>query len=99
MKGKPPWPCCTPTPLRRSDVEIGKARREAAAAIAVCITCPVRAQCLTMSLRHWDIGQHGVWGGMVAAERMALRRSLYATATTQRTTWAEYANAPAAPAS
>ena len=70
-------------------VEIGKARHEAAAAIAVCTTCPVRAQCLTLSLRHWDIGQHGVWGGMVAAERMALRRLLHATATTQRTTWAE----------
>ena len=62
-------------------VEIGKARHEAAAAIAVCTTCPVRAQCLTLSLRHWDIGQHGVWGGTVAAERMALRRLLYATST------------------
>ena len=72
-------------------VEIGKARHEAAAAIAVCTTCPVRVQCLTLSLRHWDIGQHGVWGGMVAAERMALRRLLHAvnTATTQGTTWAE----------
>ena len=54
-------------------VEIGKARHEAAAAIAVCTTCPVRAQCLTLSFRHWDIGQHGVWGGMVPAERMVLR--------------------------
>jgi WhiB family transcriptional regulator, redox-sensing transcriptional regulator len=62
-------------------VEIGKARREAAAAIAVCTTCPVRAQCLTLSLRHWDIGQHGVWGGMVPAERMVLRRSRHADAT------------------
>jgi hypothetical protein len=62
-------------------VEIGKARREAAAAIAVCITCPVRAECLTLSLRHWDIGQHGVWGGLVPAERMALRRLLRADAT------------------
>ena len=70
-------------------VEIGKARHEAAAAIAVCTTCPVRVQCLTLSLRHWDIGQHGVWGGMVAAERMALRGLVHTTATTQRTTWAE----------
>lgn len=54
--------------------EIGKARQEAANAIAVCATCPVRAQCLALSLRHWDIGQHGVWGGLVAAERAALRR-------------------------
>jgi hypothetical protein len=61
--------------------EIRKARHEAAAAIAVCTTCPVRAQCLTLSLRHWDIGLHGVWGGMVAAERMTLRLLLHATAT------------------
>ena len=55
-------------------VEIDKARREAAAAITVCTTCLVRAECLALSLRHWDIGQHGVWGGLVAAERAALLR-------------------------
>ncbi len=55
-------------------VEADKARREAAAAIAVCTSCLVRAQCLALSLRHWDIGQHGVWGGLVAADRAALRR-------------------------
>jgi hypothetical protein len=54
--------------------EASKARQEAAAAIAICTTCSVRAQCLALSLRHWDIGQHGVWGGLVAAERAALRR-------------------------
>jgi hypothetical protein len=55
--------------------EAGKPRQEAAAAIAVCATCLVRAQCLALSLRHWDIGQHGVWGGLVPAERAVLRRS------------------------
>ena len=50
------------------------ARRQAARAIAVCTACPARAECLELSLRHWDIGQHGVWGGLVAAERAALRR-------------------------
>ena len=40
-------------------VQIDKARQEAAAAIAACTSCPVRAQCLALSLRHWDIGQHG----------------------------------------
>ena len=54
--------------------EADKARHEAAAAITVCTTCLVRAQCLELSLRHWDIGQHGVWGGMVPADRAALRR-------------------------
>jgi hypothetical protein len=60
-------------------VEIGKARQEAAAAITVCTTCLVRAECLALSLRHWDIGQHGVWGGLVAAERAALPRRRHAT--------------------
>lgn len=55
-----------------------QARREAAAAIAICQACPVRTQCLALSLRHWDVGQHGVWGGMVAAERASLRRQMLA---------------------
>jgi hypothetical protein len=55
-----------------------EARREAAAAIAICQACPVRGQCLALSLRHWDIGQHGVWGGTVAAERASLRRQILA---------------------
>lgn len=50
------------------------ARLEAAAAIAVCAACPVRAECLELSLRNWGIGQHGVWGGTVPAERVELRR-------------------------
>jgi hypothetical protein len=54
--------------------EIDKARQEAAAAITVCTACLVRAECLALSLRHWEIGQHGVWGGLVAAERAALPR-------------------------
>jgi hypothetical protein len=55
-------------------IEPVRARHEAAAAIAVCIGCPVRAQCLELSLRQWDIGQHGVWGGLVATDRAHLRR-------------------------
>jgi Transcription factor WhiB len=50
------------------------ARREAAGAIAVCRACPVRDACLELSMRHWKIGQHGVWGGLVPAERAAVRR-------------------------
>ena len=55
-------------------IEPARARHEAAAAIAVCTGCPVRAQCLELSLRHWGIGQHGVWGGLIAADRARLRR-------------------------
>ena len=55
-------------------IEPARARHEAAAAIAVCTSCPVRAQCLELSLRQWDIGQYGVWGGLVATDRADLRR-------------------------
>jgi hypothetical protein len=54
--------------------EAEAARREAAGAIAICMACPVRGACLELSLRRWTIGQHGVWGGLVAADRAALRR-------------------------
>jgi hypothetical protein len=49
------------------------ARREAAGAIAVCAACRVREECLELALRHWAIGQHGVWGCTVPAERQRLR--------------------------
>jgi transcription factor WhiB len=57
-------------------IEPATARREAAEAIAVCTMCLVRAQCLELSLRHWEIGQHGIWGGLVPADRARLRRLL-----------------------
>jgi hypothetical protein len=49
------------------------ARREAAKAIEVCACCPVRGECLELSLRNWAVGRHGVWGGTVPAERAELR--------------------------
>jgi WhiB family redox-sensing transcriptional regulator len=50
------------------------ARELAADAIAVCVACPVRAECLEYSLRHGsDSGAYGVWGGMVEGERRLLR--------------------------
>jgi len=54
--------------------DVSEARRQAAGAIAVCDICLARACCLELSLRNWDIGQHGVWGGLVPAERETLRR-------------------------
>ena len=54
-------------------IEPARARHEAAAAIAVCTACLVRAQCLALSLLHWDIGQHGIWGGLVPGDRARLR--------------------------
>jgi hypothetical protein len=61
-----------------ASTEPERARHEAAPAIAICHGCPVRAQCLSVSLRYWDIGQHGVWGGLVPAERATLRNRILA---------------------
>jgi WhiB family redox-sensing transcriptional regulator len=54
---------------------VAKARDQAAHAIAVCARCPVRLDCLELSMRHaLGIGAHGVWGGLVEEERRAIRR-------------------------
>jgi hypothetical protein len=44
----------------------------------------VRGHCLTLSLQHWDIGQHGIWGGLVTADRARLRRRMPAGQTAGR---------------
>jgi hypothetical protein len=57
------------------------ARAEAARALALCVVCPVRAECLELSLRHWRaVGRYGIWGGLVEAERAAVRREWLAGA-------------------
>jgi WhiB family transcriptional regulator, redox-sensing transcriptional regulator len=61
-----------------ASTEPERARHEAAAAIAICHGCPVRVQCLSVSLRYWDIGKYGVWGGLVPAERATLRNRILA---------------------
>lgn len=52
-----------------------RARSQASHALALCAGCPVRAECLELSLRHWGgVGRYGIWGGMLVPERRALRR-------------------------
>jgi len=84
MTGTGLWPsvlaraACSSSWLNPDDwypvsVPVAAARREAAAAIAVCAACPVRGECLELALRNWAIGKFGVWGGTVPAERETLR--------------------------
>ena len=84
MTGSGPWPfalaraACSISRLNRDDrypvsIPVAAARCQAAAAIAVCAACPVRGECLELALRNWAIGQFGVWGGTVPAEREKLR--------------------------
>jgi WhiB family redox-sensing transcriptional regulator len=48
---------------------------EARTALALCAACPVRAECLEFAMRHWrSVGRHGIWGGLVEAERTAAHR-------------------------
>ena len=51
-----------------------QARAEASRALALCAACPVRAECLELSLRQWgEAGRHGVWGGLLETERAGVR--------------------------
>ena len=66
--------CLEPDEWFPLTADVGR-REQAARAIAICAGCPVRADCLELSLRHsFGIGAHGVWGGLVAEERRELRR-------------------------
>jgi hypothetical protein len=43
-------------------------------AIAICMSCPVRARCLEEGMKEENI-EHGIWGGMLAGDRITLARS------------------------
>jgi hypothetical protein len=50
-------------------------RVEAARALQLCAACPVRAQCLELSMRVWRAGgKHGIWGGLIPADRAEAHR-------------------------
>lgn len=44
---------------------------EAAEALAVCTTCPVRVACLNHALDHHE---EGIWGGTTERDRRSIRR-------------------------
>lgn len=44
------------------------------AAIAICLGCPVRAQCLKYALEQRI--EHGIWGGLPVRARRHLRRAM-----------------------
>jgi Transcription factor WhiB len=53
---------------------VDTARAQAAPAIALCNTCPLRSECLEFSMRYWYRGgNEGVWAGLVGSQRLALR--------------------------
>ncbi len=58
-------------------------------AISICQSCPTRAECLTEGMKPENI-EHGIWGGMLAGERILLARvSRSGTTREQAITFAE----------
>jgi WhiB family transcriptional regulator, redox-sensing transcriptional regulator len=45
---------------------------DAARALAICGSCPVRAECLEYAMATSQV--HGIWGGTTEEQRLALRR-------------------------
>lgn len=43
-------------------------------AVAVCMSCPVRTECLEWALAHPKLASDGVWGGASQEERRLERR-------------------------
>lgn len=56
------------------DTSHGPAMWQAEEAMAVCLRCPVRAECLQWALTTDQ--DAGIWGGMLEEERRALRRRI-----------------------
>jgi WhiB family redox-sensing transcriptional regulator len=56
------------------DVDLFFGRQVAAAARAVCLACPVRAECLGMALAFPSDWAAGYWGGTSQQDRRRLRR-------------------------
>jgi hypothetical protein len=44
-------------------------------ALEICKACPIREQCLEVGMQDDDI-RYGIWGGLLAGERLALRAKL-----------------------
>lgn len=59
---------------RPSRAQHEKMVENALKAIAICTHCPIRARCLEEGMREENI-EHGIWGGLLAGERIHLARS------------------------
>lgn len=43
-------------------------------ALSICEDCPIKAECLAEGMKPENI-EHGIWGGMLAGERIILARA------------------------
>ena len=58
-------------------LERGVHRDDVAAAVALCQSCPVQAECLAAGLDD----QHGIWGGAPVMQRRQIRKARSTTST------------------
>lgn len=72
-------------PCRKYDPDLwfpvgstGPALMQEREAISLCLGCPIRRECLAQALEQGI--DHGVWGGMSATDRRALKRKAEANA-------------------
>lgn len=56
-------------------------------ALEICKACPIQEQCLEVGMQGDDI-YYGIWGGLLAGERLALRAKLTRKALTNKETMA-----------
>lgn len=56
-------------------------------ALEICAACPIREQCLEVGMQGDDI-YYGIWGGLLAGERLALRAKLTRKKLTNKETMA-----------
>ncbi len=65
--------------LSKSSSERALQQVDTAAAKSFCRACPVRNDCLEYALSSKVVGEHGVWGGLDAEEREAIKKARKAT--------------------
>jgi hypothetical protein len=60
----------------RSERNTAKLVAETRRALALCDSCPKKAECLQKGMEHENLG-FGIWGGMLAGERVMLSGKTY----------------------
>ena len=61
----------------RSERSTAKLVAEARRALILCNSCPKKAECLEEGMKHENLG-FGIWGGMLAGERVMLSGETFA---------------------
>ena len=55
----------------RTERNTAKLVAETRRALTLCVSCPKKAECLEEGMKHENLG-FGIWGGMLAGERVML---------------------------